>query len=618
VGCDFQEKVQKAAMTMNCLSHPVTKLAHRLFLVLASVLMAGTLSASPVPPDPCLALKGQLVSLQTQHKKLVLSYETAPSAKKQKLAAETMLLDKKISETAAQLASCENGPPLSVAAFTATGIGNPDPQIAVGHKYFAAIDTGTVVFYDKTTMQPVSSGFAYPNNPISVTQLFQQFFVKMDKQMGLPANVCDSNQPQNNFTNTFDPAHPNKAIPGCIAEAYDTRVLYDDVRHRFWIESAVRNHLWQCGTGANIGGYKLAPGKLIDPDPSDPTKVKCHLDWNASWAHRFIVIAVSQVNDKGEEDLSKPFHQYALVDDYADWPQMTVDSNYLVLNHMEPGHSTSVFNAQALADGQQDNTSMAVPALATLAYSSQFQAVEDAAPIQPTDSIYLVNSHGASNLTYMVSSNGNRLLIFALRPSTNIFGKPVLLKGASVNLGHLVHLRTNPVFRDGKIHIASFECTHQDAKKACTKYISRIIRVPVSFTVNGSAIKAAGPGSAGFLDYVIGNGPGDLWSYEIPVIEVNAANDIVVVFERAGRDQTQLEPTSVLYAVLYNGKSALSTNAFLKMYAGDEIPLDPELSGVVDLGGIALDPSDAGLTVWMSHAYSNKGLYREVLGAVKP
>jgi hypothetical protein len=356
---------------------------------------------------------------------------------------------------------------------------------------------------------------------------------------------------------------------------------------------------------------------LIDPDPSDPTKVKCHLDWNASWAHRFIVIAVSQVNDKGEEDLSKPFHQYALVDDYADWPQMTVDSNYLVLNHMEPGHSTSVFNAQALADGQQDNTSMAVPTLATLAYS-QFQAIEGAAPIQPTDSIYLVNSHGASNHpTYMVSSNGNRLLIFALRPSANIFGKPVQLKGAGINLGHLVHLRTNPVFRDGKIHIASFECTHQDAQ-GCTKYISRIIRVPVSLTVNGSAIKVAGPGSSGFLDYPIGNGPGDLWSYEIPSIEVNAANDIVVVYERAGRDQTQLEPTSVLYAVLYNGKSALNTSAFLQMYVGAEIPLDPELSGVVDLGGIALDPSDAGLTVWMSHAYSNKGVYTEVLGAVKP
>ncbi|MBZ5508566.1 MAG: hypothetical protein LAO78_24165 [Acidobacteriia bacterium] len=544
--------------------------------------MAGTLSASPVPPAPCLALKGQLVSLQTQHKKLVLSYEATPSAKNQKLAAEIMVLDKKISETAAQLDSCENGPPLSVAAFTAKGIRSPDPQIAVGHKYFAAIDTSTVVFYDKATMQPLSTGFAYPQNPIGVSQLFQQFFVKLDKQMGLPANVCDSNQPQKNLTNTFDPAQPNKAIPGCIAEAYDTRILYDDVRHRFWIESAVRNSLWPCGAGAETETSS-------DPDPSDPTQAKCHADWNASWAHRFIVIAVSQVDDKGEEDLSKPFHQYVLVDDYADWPQMTVDSNYLI-----------------------------VPPLATLAYS-QFQAIEGATPIQPTDSIYLVNSHGASNHpTYMVSSNGNRLLIFALRPSANIFGKPVLLKGAGINLGHLVHLRTNPVFRDGKIHIASFECTHQDAKKGCTKYISRIIRVLVSLTIDGSAIKALGPGSSGFLDYAIGNGPGDLWSYEIPSIEVNAANDIVVVYERAGRDQTQLEPTSVLYSVLYNGESVISAGAFLKVYAGAEIPLDPALPAVVDLGGIALDPSDNGLTVWMSHAYSNQGLYREVLGAVKP
>ncbi len=519
------------------------------------------------------------------------------------------------------LAGCPPTKPVSIVPFTAPGIGCPDPQITVGRKYFAALSTSEVVFYDKATLQPLSgASFVYPQNPINVTTLFQQFFVKMDQQMGLPLNVCDPSQPQKNVTSTFDPAHPNKSVPGSIVEAYDTRVFYDDVHHRFWIESAVRNHLWRCPPsepGANIGGYNY-PGSnnLIDPNPIHPDSVKCHEDWDKSWAHRFIAIAVSQVDANGNEDLSKPFHQYALVDDYNDWPQITVNDNYLILNHKDANDYTSVFDAQALANGQQDNTCMAVPPLLKINYN-QFSVLSGTNSIQATDAIYLVNSHGPSNnLTYLVSSAGNSLLIFALKsPANNLSGKPTLLNGAAIDLGHQIHLRTNPVYRDGNLYIASFECI-TNVNNACTKYYSRVIRVPVSLSGDGSTIQASGNGTPGFLDYIVGNLPGDLFSYEIPSIEVTQAKDIVLVFEKVGLDPAQLQPASVYYRIFYHDN--IDHVDAVQLNQGNQFPTpaDPEAGGV-DLGGIALDPSD-GLTVWMSHAYSKNGVYTEVVGNVKP
>jgi hypothetical protein len=520
------------------------------------------------------------------------------------------------------LGGCQPTTPVSITPFTAP-VGCPDPQIAVGRKYFAALSTSYVAFYDKSTLQPLSgSSFVYPQNPVSATAIFQQFFVIMDKQMGLPLNVCDPNNPQNNITSAFDPANPNKSVPGSIVEAYDTRVMYDDLHHRFWIESAVRNHLWQCGsppsTGANIGGFDSPPGskKWIDPDPSDPTQIKCHKDWNSSWAHRFIAIAVSQVDANGNEDLSKPFHQYALVDDYNDWPQMTVNDNYLILNHKDANDYTLVFDAQALANGQQDNTCMAVAPLLKINYN-QFSVPSGTNTIQATDAIYPVNSHGPSNnLTYLVSSAGNNLLIFALKsPANNLSGKPTLLSGAAIDLGHQIHLRTNPVYRDGKLYIASFECV-TSANNVCTKYYSRVIRVPVSLNANGTTVQAQGNNSPDFLDYIVGNLPGDLYSYEIPSIEVTQAKDMVLVYEKVGLDPSQLQPASVYFRIFYHDN--LDHVEALKVNQGNQFPspLDPEAGGV-DLGGIALDPSD-GLTVWMSHAYSNNGVYTEIVGNVKP
>lgn len=516
----------------------------------------------------------------------------------------------------AQLAACEvppPTPPLTVSAITAAGIRVPDPQIAVGRKYLAAIDTSTIVFYDKATMQPLTAGteFAYAKNPIGASTLFKAFFTVIDAQMKLPANVCDATQP--GWDKSFDPTQPNKAIPGCIDAAYDTRVLYDAPGERFWIESAVRNPLWPCkkGPGADIGGFTKADGvTLIDPDPNNAKLVKCHTGWNASWAHRFIAIAVSQTGADGHEDLTKPFHQYTLVDAFADWPIMSVRGSMLVLTHRDAGAPLAVFDAVPLANGVHDNTSMVVKPLATFP-----SAVFGAGPIVPTSPVYLVNVHGAASVpAYVVSTNGNTLLISGLVRGKS--GTVKVLAAAQVALGMPVtRLRHNPVYRDGKIYFTDYAC----AGTPCTRYVARLFRVPVGVNTAGTAVVASASAAAGFTNLLLNPSPNDL-SYTIPEVEVNAADDMVIAFQRGRLNPAAFIPWSVRYATYYHDKAGISASALVHdgvWTKGKPLPTDPGGSGIVDLAGIAVDPTDD-RTIWFSHAYSNGAGYTEVLGAVKP
>ncbi|GEM_PF-7121037 len=515
----------------------------------------------------------------------------------------------------AQLAACQAPPatpPLTVPATTAAGIRVPDPQIAVGRKYLAAIDTSTIVFYDKATMQPLKAGteFAYAANPIGASTLFKSFFPVIDAQMKLPANVCDSTKP--GWDKSFDPAQPNKVIPGCIDAAYDTRVLYDSPGERFWIESAVRNPLWPCKQppGADIGGFtKSDHVTLIDPSPNNPKLVKCHPGWNASWAHRFIAIAVSRVGADGHEDLTKPFHQYTLVDAFADWPIMSIRSSMLVLTHRDAGAPLTVFDAVPLANGTNDNSSMVVKPLVTLP-----AAIFGSGPLVPTSPVYLVNVHGPpSTPAYVMSTNGNWLLISGLVRGKS--GAVTVLAGARVQLTTPVtRLRHNPVYRDGKLYFTDYAC----ADTSCTYYEARLFRVPVGVNQAGTAVVASND-SAGFLNYRI-NPPQSNLSYTIPEVEVNAADDMVIAFQRGRLNPAAFVPWSVRYATYYHDKSGISASALLHdgvWTKGKPRPPDPGGSGIVDLAGIAVDPSDD-RTIWMSHAYSNGARYTEILGAVKP
>jgi hypothetical protein len=107
-------------------------------------------------------------------------------------------------------------------------------------------------------------------------------------------------------------------------------------------------------------------------------------------------------------------------------------------------------------------------------------------PVPATGAIRFVNTHTPSNgLSFIVGDNANRLLIFALKsPAGNSTGVPKLLKAAIVNLGHpLGTTRVNPVFRDGKLYLATKVCTAPAGNGSCTKYVAHLYRVPVALSL---------------------------------------------------------------------------------------------------------------------------------------
>ena len=524
------------------------------------------------------------------------------------------------------------------------GISTPDPQIAVGRDYVLAVDTGNLSFYDRAKKVWIKSlpwlpkTDHYATATITAQDLFQPFFKTIDEQIVLAHDgqramppcekgkpcFCDPDDPKLTYDGNPLPDSVKGHITGgfgCIQEAYDTRVLYDAERHRFWIASAVRNMLFrqqvntqdapsQCPTAPGL--VTQGPnGTIWDPVAGNPAVNFCHTDWPASWAHRFIVVAVSQVNDKGEEDLNRPFHRFVLVDEYNDWPQMTVHGNYLVLNHRALGSAIYVFNAEALANGNKGDQR-----LGRFSYN-QFVSAGPLVVMAATQPIYLVNTHGSSDgLTYLVSGNGSMPLIFALsHPKGDISGTPTLLAWPTVIGLAFQGPSVNPVFRDGKLYIASHSSSCDD------KYTTRVVRLPIIRDSNGHPLQVDTWGE-GFLDLSVGDAAGDNFSYVFPSVEVTKNDDIVLSYERVGLKASQPFTAGLLYNVVLHGEDQLRSSQPLQ----DGIQLPPGIKGVsaqigvnppIDLGGIAVDPLDD-TGVWMSGAYGDSNGLHAVIGAVKP
>ena len=174
--------------------------------------------------------------------------------------------------------------------------------------------------------------------------------------------------------------------------------------------------------------------------------------------------------------------------------------------------------------------------------------------------------------------------------------------------------------RCAKLYLSAFFCETNASDGTCVKYAARIYRVPVGLSADGNSVHASGPGAGGFLDYVVGSGSGGKLSLENTTIEVTQDRDMVLGFEAVGLESDHRQPAGIKYAVFYHNKGNISENGTIRHHEGDAMPDPPDpgrTGGVIDLGGIALDPSDQ-RTVWIAHGFSKNGKYAEAVGAVKP
>jgi hypothetical protein len=464
-----------------------------------------------------------------------------------------------------------------------------DPGVAVGERHLLVYTAHRYEIHDKATGE-----LARPEHDDEVpivadfNTLFSPVWAPLDKRGRTnPHNLNDRLRFRAADPLPCDPADPlGPASRGCVREFYDSRVQWDPVRRRFWIESAVRNHLWFC-----------PPAPRVCDDPR----------WSPTQPRRFIAIAVSRT-----EDPRKGFHRYVLVDEYADWPKMTIAERYLVLAHMSSAH-VYVFDADALAAGNPTHGAVRVASLdgRTFPGARHLNPVTQRGPSEGVT--LLVGTDGGGDLT----------LFGLLDPEPARAAPPVALPPISVRVGgQLGGFTNNAVYRGGMLYLAWDEC--EPGSTSCLPRHLRLLRLPVTRS-GASRLEASRDPARGFLDLRIGgrepdDAADDVVDYAMPVLDVNAAGDVVIGYARHGHTTKKPLPFELRYSILYHGETTPRPGVLVSHGTWEGAP-DIRDNGKVgiDLGGAEVDPSDDA-TVWFSHALSDGAMrwYRQLTTAVRP
>jgi hypothetical protein len=505
-----------------------------------------------------------------------------------------------------------------------------DPQIAVGENFIVATQSTEVAFYDKQgnllKEKPDFFGGALPTK-MSATDLFDPV---LNPFLRAPDGTIDPSQKNPNDINRHlgkqtGPRYlictPDNPVEiGCINVAYDTRVTYDRERKRFWIVSALRDRVW----GKN------------DPNCG---KVVC-ASMDSKIPRRFVGVAVTL-----SEDPRDGFHEFVLLDEYADWPRFALHGPFLIISH-NSNTKVHLFDAQKLTDGNFQHELVWRGTFSESDFNSDhiYPVVQHdrADETEPNQSPFIPSRPLDSNVskkvpTFLVGIAGDEITIFAFDPaSTNpllsLISPPKLAKAIVPIADGSFTVRVNPVYRNGFIYIVGDHCA-EGSGRTCNHEI-RFLKIPV-FRGSGpveSNIFASPLENLGFIDKTFGglghDAPSSLAgpSFEIPGVEVNKNDDVVIVYERAGPGANVfLDAPGAFYRhVKKDGtaKDGILHLAHCGASAEEKLrcaPRQPDQS-IMDTAGIAIDPSDDA-TIWMAHAIGDSQSstrFRMVIGHIKP
>lgn len=459
-----------------------------------------------------------------------------------------------------------------------TNLYAPDAQIAVSHHFVVANNTGWMTFYDKLgnqlptknslptslSMNTFFAGFLNGKNPDGSTNT-----QNINTVINLPVT---KNYPKCTWTQDQQPQPASGPQESCVQQVYDARVQYDATRNRFWVESAARPLIWQ-------GGPKVDDPQLV---------------------HRYILVAVSKT-----EDPRDGWHQYVLVDDYSDWPRMTINGKHLVIGH-QGDKNEFVFDADKLAAGNPGHGDVLLQYFAASSFPE-------------ADVIAHVTHHGNTNgMTYLlgIGNQGKSWTVYGIDGRTG--GAAATLKKAtfSTNGTAAIWVRNNPIYRNGLLYITGALCVTAN----CTRESIRVLRVPLNPQPNGDLAISTSPG-AGYLDTFFGrsgpgDAPGDEVSYHVPSLEVTKNGDMVIAYTRVGvKTQKPLWP-EVRYSVITH-KGDIKRSRLIKAAASDVQPSVIDDGGGVDLTGAAVDPADD-TTVWSINPFGDNNAYHLLISHLRP
>jgi hypothetical protein len=407
-----------------------------------------------------------------------------------------------------------------------------------------------------------------------------------------------------------DPADDTKLVASTfpVNEFYDTRLVFDTYRNRFWIECLARN---------------------MASAPAEDKK------------HRVTATAVAV--SKTENPLRGWFSYWWTTE--RDYQSIGISKKLLVIGyrpHLERHDTVAVVKADPLAAGTKSPPQGYTLRDLKNPDGSRAGFLEPALQhgASPANVHFLINTYFLIN-----TAAGNTLVVWAIDPEhpTDVYraGVPVTTyvspklaeQRSHTELVHpqLVHpviagtIVLKTVFRNGKLHAC-----WQDSKPNDTRQVRfiRLARVDVSTFPKGIP---TGPGS-GLIDRRFGknaksDSPGVICSYYMPTLAVNADGTIVLNYCRCGLDVFPEARYSLYFSsdadirpshLLHRGEYPLGSEDLNWTLPTDE----RTITGVIDYIGIAVDPVDD-RTVWMVNAFGSKkakgqGQYKLVVRKLVP
>ncbi|NOQ22831.1 MAG: hypothetical protein GQ565_09345 [Candidatus Aegiribacteria sp.] len=381
---------------------------------------------------------------------------------------------------------------------------------------------------------------------------------------------------------------------------YDVRVHFDHYAKRFII-------------ACNSRHQGLSYGNDDDMSPKD------HM------VRRYLAFAVSV-----SEDPRDGFHTY-ISTEYAflDWPRITAVNGLLMLTHRGSWNekdgvvpSCRILELHALSAGNR--------------FAPCFKTYPDDVP---NGDVVPVNHYGDTRgFNHILKTSGSTVTVYSFKTPVDFKVLPEIHQSSvSFSAPRFTSIRTPPVFRNDKLH---FVCVKSITPRVLNvrpgRYSVRLMRMAFRYKAITQEPIAQGPGTPGFIDTWFGrsaleDSPGDLVSYEVPIIAANKHGHMLIAYGRTGVEtENELHPEA-RYSIFYDDYRALYRSRLVQ--AGDFTPTKlHELEDQMETTPTAIthnevfkslnadvDPIDEE-TLWMIHGYGDSSLndYNCVIGKVKP
>ena len=498
-----------------------------------------------------------------------------------------------------------------------TGLwGTNDPQVAASEHYVVVTSYSWIEVYDKSghPLGPKhNQTFA---NPFSTYTLYQPAWKpgahNIQSQLNLPPNLaCDPNGDITSSNRT--------STKYCLDDFYDTRVVYDTSRKRFWFLSLARN---------------TAARTLANGDPvTDPAVLMGRRSYMLGAVSKtedprdgFYVFWWAAAVDEGACNLPIDFPcpgSYYHPGDAGDYPWLAVNSGYLVTNVNVSNvlSKSSRYDAVSLLDAGQLASGTCNGCRTTLFDIPDYDGDIITGGLKPVQELTTVGfpllalSEKDSIQLYAVVHRSSGLAVlrsaaFLGRDFNGVVDADLPGTSDTMHLTNIGNLVTGAVFRKPYLYVSTMDCA-SFGQSHCSDGI-RLIRIDAHVISDYDELPTSN--ASGFYDVTFGLRAGDdpadaVVDYGLPDLTVTKNGDVVTAYVRAGN---QVYP-EVRYTILYHNEgTAVRGSMVVKKGNFSE-------TGNLDTGGIALDPSDKA-SVWMAHGRGDSSVstFRIVLGKVKP